>query len=143
MAFFLRLQMLSLFANEDAYPVSTPPAYSQYIADASSWANVDFYSFFNIGCLVSVPFLDAAMIQMVVPAALIFLAMVAFVAFSKKGDTKKANACVQFIVVFTFLLFVSTSNKVRATCPNCFLFNCSWSPRPTRLVTPAHPTDIA
>ena len=41
------LQMMSVFANEDNYPVSTPPAYAKYVADASSWANVDFYSFFK------------------------------------------------------------------------------------------------
>ena len=57
------MQMLSLFANEDSYPVSSPPAYSRYVEQASSWANVDFYSFFNIGCLISVDYLDAAMIQ--------------------------------------------------------------------------------
>ena len=41
------MQMLSLFANDDSYPVSTPPAYSKYVADASGWANLDFYSFFK------------------------------------------------------------------------------------------------
>ena len=41
------LQMMSVFANEDNYPVSTPPAYAKYVSDASSWANVDFYSFFK------------------------------------------------------------------------------------------------
>ena len=46
------LQMMSVFANEDNYPVSTPPAYAKYVADASSWANVDFYSFFK--CVQSV-----------------------------------------------------------------------------------------
>ena len=44
------LQMLSLFANDDSYPVSTPPAYSKYVADVSGWANVDFYSFFKSVC---------------------------------------------------------------------------------------------
>ena len=41
------LQFISVFTNEDNYPVSTPPAYAKYVADASSWANVDFYSFFK------------------------------------------------------------------------------------------------
>ena len=67
---------------------------------------------FSIGCLVSVEYLDAAMIQIAVPTVLITLAIIAFVIFNKKGDEKKANLCVQFVVVFTFLVFVSTSNKV-------------------------------
>ena len=75
-------------------------------------ANVDFYSFFNIGCLLSVSYLNAAMIRIIVPTVLIILAAIAFVVFNKKVDEKKASMCIQFIVVFTFLLFASTSNKV-------------------------------
>ena len=35
------MQMLSLFSNDDSYPVSSPPAYAEYIASASSWACVE------------------------------------------------------------------------------------------------------
>ena len=43
------MQMLSVFGNEDSYPVATPPPYAVYIESASAWANLDFYSFFNLG----------------------------------------------------------------------------------------------
>ena len=115
------MQMLSLFANDDSYPVSSPPAYSEYIADASGWANIDFYSFFNIGCLVDVSYLDAAMIRITVPTVLIALAMAGTVVFRKRGDEQKEGLCMQFIIGFTFLLFVSTSNVVFSIL-NCRLF---------------------
>ena len=75
---------------------------------------MDLFSFFNLGCLLNVSFLDATLIQILFPAVLILLAFVAKAVFDKKGDNKKAGVCVQFIVVFTFLVFVSTSNKVSA-----------------------------
>ena len=106
------MQMLSLFANDDAYPISLPPAYSEYIADASGWANIDFYSFFNIGCLADVSYLDAAMIQITAPTVLIALAVVATVVFRKLGYVKVEGRCVQFVVGLTFAVFVSTSNAI-------------------------------
>ena len=66
---------------------------------------------------MSVEYLDAAMIQIGVPTVLLVLASVAFVVFNKKGDEKKASLCVQFMIVFTFLIFMSTSNKVSADDP--------------------------
>ena len=71
----------------------------------------------SIGCLVSVEYLDSALIQIIVPTVLLVLAAVAFAVFSKKGDEKKAGLCAQFLVVFTFLIYMSTSNKVSATPP--------------------------
>ena len=69
----------------------------------------------SIGCLVNVDYLDSAMIQIIVPSVLLLLAAVAFVFFKKKGNEKKAGQCAQFLIVFTFLIFMSTSNKVSAT----------------------------
>ena len=95
---------------------------------------MDFYSFFNIGCLVNVTYLDSALIQIIFPTVLILLAFVAKVVFDKKGDKKKAGLCVQFIVVFTFLVFVATSNKVGAAslpsilgcaCPDAPTVSCA------------------
>ena len=151
--------MMSVFTNEDSYPVSQPPAYAKYVADASSWANVDFFSLFNIGCLVRADYLTQVMIQIFFPTVMIVLAAVAFKVFSKKaaaakaaaaeaadaeaakeadaaaeGSEKKAGLCVQFIVVFTFLVFVATSNKVGAAslpsilgcaCPDAPTVSCA------------------
>ena len=113
------MQMLSLFANADSYPTDTPPAYVDFINALTMWANVDFYSFFNIGCLQSSSYLDATMIRISVPTVPIVLAMVGAFVFHKKGDAKKESLCMQFVVVFTFLIFVSTTN-VRGL-PRCTL----------------------
>ena len=72
---------------------------------------------FSIGCLVNVEYLDAAMIQISVPTAMIIFAAVGFVIFTRRGNDGKASACMQFIIIFTFLIFVSTSNKV--CCEAC------------------------
>ena len=106
------MQMLSLFSNEDSYPVSTPPAYAKYIQDASVWANVDFYSFFNVGCISYTSYLDATMVQILVPTVLIVLAMVGAFVFFRRGDNAKTGLCLQFMIVFTFLIFVSTTNAI-------------------------------
>ena len=115
------MQMLSLFANEDSYPVSSPPAYSRYVEQASSWANVDFYSFFNVGCLVNVSYLDAAMVRIAVPIALIVVALLAYKLFNLRGDKAKSGLCAQFVAIFTFLIFVSTSNVIFSVL-NCRRF---------------------
>ena len=81
----------------------------------------------SIGCLVSVEYLDAAMIQIGVPTVLILLASVGFVVFHRRGDEGKAGTCIQFIVIFTFLVFVSTSNQIFSIL-NCKRFADGRSP---------------
>ena len=114
--------------------------YLSYVKAISAWANLDFFSFFNISCLTHASFLDAAMIKIAIPTAVLFMAIVAVVLLrcrDKRGKSKivvpegeagegwvaaahdngdddvtMADKIYGFAVLFVFVIFVSVSNAI-------------------------------
>ena len=164
------LQMLSLFANEDSYPVSSPPMYADFMDKISVWAraplrragdraclfrtrtkpliavsswathrarlrffivrralavtdlaglatpalqrqaNVDIWSFFNMGCVVRTQYLNGAMLRVIVPLSFLVCCGFGIFVFTKLGRDDLSGACAQVAILFTFLIYVSTTN---------------------------------
>ena len=73
-------------------------------------ANVDIWSFFNVGCLVRSAYLDSAMARVIGPLTIIALLILAGFVFTKLGKEGAASSCYQFMILFTFLIYVSTTN---------------------------------
>ena len=128
------MQIQSLFTNKDNIQTEYPPAYSQYVADASGWANLDLYSFFNIACSVQFSFLDTVLINLFVPTAVLAVLIILLVVFVFKDRKKRAAAkeageaspkesgmvatLMTAITIFTFLVFTNVCNQIFA------VFNC-------------------